>query len=265
MTLREHAWLVTGLAMVATLTGARLVYSANALSFPPTSFAILSPDTGIAIGRSRYRIDSAGGGATLRGENNYFDDSSDVETSRLLSERGALPKLVEFDHTFYKAGGSILMRAHLDFKSGAATCIDNTGGRMITQSAVLRVPDDTWAGASVVLPIQDFLRAGSRASDRPLHVFTCAPGPKIFAITVMLDPGQAVWTAYGAEAIRVEVRPDFGWLNLFAAAFVPKLHAWFDPYDGMAFIGDEAARYYKGPRIVLVKTHPGAPGEKRRN
>ena len=27
-----------------------------------------------------------------------------------------------------------------------------------------------------------------------------------------------------------------------------------DPNDGMAFVGDEATRYYKGPRIMLVKT-----------
>ena len=42
-----------------------------------------------------------------------------------------------------------------------------------------------------------------------------------------------MWTSYGAEAMRVEVRPDFGLLNMIVAAFVPKLHAWFDPNDGM--------------------------------
>ncbi len=89
--------------------------SANALSFPPTNFAILNPDTGAVIGRSRYRIDSAGDGATLRGENGYFDGQTDVEVARLkLSAEGKLPKLVEFDHTFYNADKSILKRSHLD-------------------------------------------------------------------------------------------------------------------------------------------------------
>ena len=100
-----------------------------------------------------------------------------------------------------------------------------------------------------MIPIQDFLRAGDKGASRPLHVFNCAPGPKIFAISVNIDPGNAVWTAYGAEAMRVEVRPDFGWLNFFVAAFVPKLHAWFDPNDGWAFVGDEAAPLLQGPAL----------------
>jgi len=252
--MRELGWTVA-FAILLTVTCTRPAFSANALSFPPTSFAILNPDTGIAIGRSRYRVDLTRDGANLHGENNYFDDQSDVETAHLESGTGGeLPRLVEFDHTFFKSDGSILMRSHLDLKSGAATCIDNSGAQKSAQSAVLSIPDNTWAGASVVLPIQDFLRAGSKDLSRPLHVFNCAPGPKVFAISVRADPGNAVWTAYGAEAMRVEVRPDFGWLNVFAAAFVPKLHAWFDPNDGMAFVGDEATRYYKGPRIMLVKT-----------
>jgi len=253
--MRQLGWTVAAFATVLTVTCARPAFSASALSFPPASFAILKPDTGVAIGRSRYRVDLTRGGAILHGENSYFDDQSDVETAHLASAVGdELPKLVEFDHTFFKADGSILMRSHLDLKSGAAACIDNSGAQESVQSAVLSIPDNTWAGASVVLPIQDFLRAGDRGVSRPLHVFNCAPSPKIFAISVQTDPGNAVWTPYGAEALRVEVRPDFGWLNLFAAAFVPRLHAWFDPNDGMAFVGDEAARYYKGPRIMLVKT-----------
>ena len=121
---------------------------------------------------------------------------------------------------------------------------------------MISIPDDTWAGASVVLPIQAFLRSRNGGASPPMHIFTCAPGPKIFSINVQVDPGNATWAAYGMEALRVEVRPDFGWLNVFASAFVPKLHAWFDPNDGLAFVGDEAARYYKGPRIMLVKTRP---------
>jgi hypothetical protein len=243
------------LAIVATMACARSACSANAFIFPPTSFAILNPDTGVAIGRSRYRVESSGDSATLRGENGYFDGQTDVETAHLrLGAAGELPRLLDFDHTFYKADGSILIRAHLDAKSGAATCIDNTGAQKSEQSQVLSIPADTWAGASIVIPIQDILRTGARGVSRPLHVFSCAPSPKIFSISVQVDPGNAVWTAYGTEAIRVEVRPDFGLLNVIVASFVPKLHAWFDPNDRLEFLGDETARYYKGPRIMIVKT-----------
>ncbi len=254
---RERGWTVAvaASAIIVAMAGASPAFSADALSFPPTRFVILNPDTGIAIGWGRYRIESTGDGATLHGENNYYDDQSDVETAELQPGAGGEPpRLGEFDHTFFNADGSIQRRAHVDLKSGAATCIDNSGAQKSEQAAVLSIPDNTWAGASIVIPIQDLLRAGDKGLARPIHVFNCAPSPKIFAISVKIDPANAVWTAYGGEAIRVEVRPDFGWLNLIVAAFVPKLHAWFDPKDGFAFVGDEATRYYKGPRIMLVKT-----------
>jgi len=252
------------LAIVATMACARPAHSANALVFPPTSFAILNPDTGVAIGRSRYRIDSNGDSATLRGENGYFDSQTDVETAHLrLGAGGELPKLVDFDHTYYRADGSILRRAHLDVASGAATCTDNSGAQKSEQSETLSIPEDTWAGASFAIPIQNILRTGARGMSRPLHAFSCAPGPRIVAIDVRIDPGNAVWAAYGAEAIRVEVVPDFGLLNVIVAPFLPKLYAWFDPNDRLEFVGDEAARYYNGPRIMLVKTRAsdgkGAP------
>jgi hypothetical protein len=80
---------------------------------------------------------------------------------------------------------------------------------------------------------------------------------------VDIDPGNAVWTSYGAEALRVEVKPDFGMFNVLIGAFVPRLHAWFDPSGGWEFVGDEAARYYKGPKIMLVKKSGAAPAVAR--
>ena len=248
--------IVAVLAVFVTMACARPAISAEPLSFPPTSFAILKPDTGVAIGRARYRVEPTRDGGILRGENGYFDGQTDVETAHIeTAADGGKPKLTEFDHTYYNPDKSILKRAHVDLKSGAATCIDNSAGQKSVQSDVLTIPDGTWAGASIVIPIQNFLRAGDKGISRPLHAFSCAPSPKIFAVSVNIDPGNAVWTTYGAEAIRVEVRPDFGVLNLIIAAFVPKLHAWFDPNDRLAFIGDEAARYYKGDPIMLVKKH----------
>jgi hypothetical protein len=247
--------LVAVLAAAVTMTCARFAFSAEVLSFPPTSFEILSPDSGAVIGRARYRVEGTYDGGVLRGENGYFDGQTDLETAHIQLGSAGQPKLTEFDHTFYNADKSILMRSHLDLKSGAATCTDNSAGQNSEHSEVLSIPDDTWAGASIVIPIQNFLRVGDKGVSRPLHAFSCAPTPKIFAISVDIDPGPAVWTTYGAEAMRVQVKPDFGLLNLIIAAFVPRLHAWFDPNDRLAFIGDEAARYYKGPPIMLVKRH----------
>lgn len=256
------SWRVAIVAIALTWAVAPPAFCADALSFSPTSFTILNPDTGVAVGRSQYDVDETADGATLHGVNSFYDDQSDVETSLLDSRAGGEPKLIEFDHTFFNPDGSILVRGHLDTKTGAATCIDNTGGQKRTRATVLSVPDNTWAGASIVIPIQGFLRAGGCGSAHSLNVFSCAPGPKIFAVTVKADPKNAPWTPYGAEALRVEIRPDFGVLNLIVASFVPKLHAWFDPNDGWAFVGDEAARWYKGPHVMLVKT--GAAGAKRR-
>ena len=119
-------WTVAAFVMALTL--ARVwPASANALSFPPTNFAILNPDTGTVIGRSRYRLDSAGDGATLRGENGYFDGQTDVEVARLkLAAQGNLPKLLEFDHTFYNADRSILKRAHLDLEIRRGRLVSTT-------------------------------------------------------------------------------------------------------------------------------------------
>jgi hypothetical protein len=255
-TIRERGSIVAAFAIILTTTCTRSALCAQALNFPPTSFAILNPATGVAMGRARYRIEGTPDGGTLRGENGYFDGQTDVELAHIqLLPGGGQPKLTEFDHTYYNPDKSILKRSHVDLKTGAATCIDNSAGQKSEQSDVLTIPDDTWAGASIVIPIQNFLRAGDKGISRPLHAFSCAPTPKIFSISVDIDPGPAIWTTYGAEAMRVQVKPDFGLLNFVVAAFVPKLHAWFDPNDGLAFIGDEAARYYKGDPIMLVKRH----------
>jgi hypothetical protein len=226
-----------------------------AISFPPTSFAILNPDTGATIGQSRYSVESTVDGGILHGESSFYDGQSDVETGTLVGVGDGLPKLVEFDHTFYAADRSITERSHVDLRSGASVCSQTSGGKTTDAEEVLQYPEDTWAGASIVIPVQHFLRAGEKELPS-LHIFNCAPGPKIFAISLQTDPGTAVWTPYGSEALRVEVRPDFGWINVLIAPFVPKLHAWFDPAKEWAFVGDEAARYYQGTKIMLVKTRP---------
>jgi hypothetical protein len=251
--------IVLAFAAMLFFASARCAPADDSLNFPSTSFTIMNPADSTPLGVSRYSIESHGNRAVLRGENRYYSGLTDVETGNLeLGAGGELPRLVEFDHTFYNADGSIQERAHVDLKSGAGFCIDNQGPQKSEQSEVLSIPADTWAGASVVIPIQRYLRAGEKGVHQ-FHAFNCAPSPKIYAISVESDPGEAIWVPYRELVQRVEVRPDFGWFNLIVAAFVPRLHVWFDPHDGWNFVGDEAARYYKGTPIMLVKTRGGAP------
>src|SRR5690242_17675091 len=128
-----------------------------AISFPPTTFAILNPDTGAVIGESKYSVEGTVEGGILHGESSFYDGQSDVETGRLLGVGDGLPKLVEFDHTFYDASRTITERSHVDFISGNAICTHTSGGKTSDTSDVLKFPDDTWAGASVVIPMQYYL------------------------------------------------------------------------------------------------------------
>jgi hypothetical protein len=229
-----------------------VVYAHNPLDFPATDFTIVDPQSNFATGHGRYSIKTIPGGATLNGTNQYDSGSSDVEIAKIEIDAEGAPHLVEADHTFYKIDGSILQRAHFDVKAGAGTCINNSTETKIEETDQLPVPPDTWAGASVLIPIQRFLREGV-TGDQPLHVFNCAPTPKIFAISVKIDSAAQLWPPYSGSATQVEVRPDFGWVNVLIAPFVPKLHAWFDPGEDWDFVGSESARYYKGPPIMLVK------------
>jgi hypothetical protein len=260
----RHRRLTVALAAMLAIAAAPYAFAGSALDFPATTFTILNPDTGAAIGRAVYRVDGDGERATLHGEDGYFDGQTDVEIAHVdLGAPGRPARLIDFDHTFYNADHSILRRHHLDLKTGAASCVDNSGGEKSEQDKVLDVPDNTWGGASALLPVQEFLRSGDRATSLPLNVFSCANGPRIIAVNVAKDPGIAMWARYGRETMRVEVQPNLGWLNVVVEAFMPKLHAWFDPNDGWALVGDEAARYYKGPPIILVKAgaalHPVKP------
>lgn len=234
-------------------------FALEPISFPPTDFKIIDPISQAPLGTSRYSIVAIENGAVLHGENHYDSGLSDRETGSLVLAQGTrLPLLVEFDHTFFNSDGSIQQRSHVDLGSGIATCIDNAASPPTETTTQLTIPPDTWAGASIAIPVQQFLRSGE-AGPFHLHIFNCAPGPKVFALDIKSDPGPAVWMPYGGEALRVEVRPNLGWYNVIIAPFLPKLHAWFDPLDRWGFLGSEAARYYKGPNIMLVKVRNAAP------
>jgi hypothetical protein len=52
--------------------------------------------------------------------------------------------------------------------------------------------------------------------------------------------------------VRVDIKPDFGWLNFVATLFVPEIRAWFNPTDDWRFVGGKFTRFYKGPEIIMA-------------
>src|SRR5579863_7339190 len=128
LTSRASRKQILAAVVILTMVGSARPALAAAITFPPTDFTILNPDTGATIGQGRYNIESAANGAILHGASHYSDGQSDVETAKLVDRGGSLPKLVEFDHTFYNSDGSIQERAHADLRSGASTCTHTTNG-----------------------------------------------------------------------------------------------------------------------------------------
>jgi hypothetical protein len=225
---------------------------AERFSFPPTDFTIFTPDGKTQLGTSRYTVEPTTEGAVLRGEDYYNDGQSDIEVDRLeVPENPGPPQLIEFRHSFFAAGGAPTMSGYANIRSGLASCTGYSGGIANTITDRLTFPDDTYAGASVLVPIQVFLRSGA-VGPLKLHVFSCTPTPRVIAIEVGLAP-QPKALPYPGNLVEVVITPDFGWWNIVLSAFVPKLEAWFTPDDQFGFVGGELARFYKGPDILMVK------------
>ncbi len=224
------------------------------LSFPSSGFRILNPDTGVVIGQCRYSVERLGTGAILKGENHYLNGDYDIEEAHMVIVPGRpVPRLVNFKHTFYRKDGSIEREGRAELSTGVGWCETTENGKQEIESAKFNFPSDTYAGASILIPIQDYLRRGATTTALHLHVFNCAPNPKLLEIEA--KPGDETrWSGYPGELVRVKVAPDFGIWNLFLRPFIPEMSAWFAPADGWNFVGGNLERYYRGPKITLVKT-----------
>ncbi|HVN29019.1 MAG TPA: hypothetical protein VMT64_11060 [Candidatus Binataceae bacterium] len=238
----------TGL-MLLCLGSAR----ADRVNFPPSDFDILSADSGARIGIARYTVDESGGRITLHGENRYFDGQRDVEEAQLTdAPAGAPPRLLSFRHDFYDAAGAVSIAARVDVETGLGVCGKNVAGKLALDSEEFQFPDDTYAGASVLLPIQQM--ASRRESETlNLHVFNCAPGPKVIAVEVAQESAAHSWSEYPGELEKIDVKPDFGFWTMVIERFIPKLAVWFDPAQGTLLVGARLQRYYRGPKIIMVR------------
>ena len=240
--------------MLAAIAFSSAAHAASLLDLSSLDYVIMSSNGRDTLGHGRYLIDRQKDAIVLRGESRYLTGEYDIEIATLSPGfPGALPTLEKFDHLFYSAGGAVTRESHANLTTALATCVEHGPDGPVVQSQTLDFPSDTWAGASVLIPIQQFLSGGG-AGDLDLHVFNCTSKPSIYAVSVSVASQPSGWPYSAAGAVQVDVRPHFGWFDVFIAPFVPKLHAWFDPGDGWGFEGVAISRYYKGPQILIVRS-----------
>jgi hypothetical protein len=228
------------------------VRASQPFTFPPTDFLILAPDGARTLGYCSFRLIKSPGGAVLRGDSRYLNGETDYESVSLQLPADGLPRPTAYEHFFYNADGSPMLAVRANFQSGQASCSDYRADSQYNETAAMDFPPDTWAGASIAIPIQRYLQLGDQ-STHGLHFFTCTPRPKIFALDVTPDSVRTRWPYYKGDLVRVDVRPYFGAFDILIRAFVPHLQAWFDPITRWDFVGANMTRYYRGPEILMVK------------
>jgi hypothetical protein len=244
-----------GWSVFLLLAGLFLPVSALAADRPfSADFTIYSVDGTQVLGHSRYSLKLEGDNELLKGENHYLDGSYDIEVNKLQSRPDGFPALLEFDHSFYRADGSLQISGRANLRSGDASCIDQDSDKSQKQEKVLSFPDHTYAGASLLIPIQHALRA---RSDGPvtMSAFECAPDPKVITVVADISDRNDRWSFYPGDLARVTAEPDLGWWDLVVAPFLPKVRAWFDPSSRWDYVGGLIHRYLsRGPQVLLVKT-----------
>jgi hypothetical protein len=227
--------------------------------FPPTSFNIYSPDGSQVIGKSHFFVERVGSGVLkLHGENHYLNGQYDVELDTLEINPGEeIPRLTSFSHVFYQADGSRFIAGTADVKTGEGVCVTKERGPERRYTEQFDFPPDTYAGASMLIPIEHALRSGIRTPFR-MHLFDCTPRPKLLLIEATPNVASPGWQYYPGQLIEVQAKPDLGWIDLLAAPFLPTMHAWFDPAEGFSYVGGGINRYfYSTAHVMLVKVKPG--------
>jgi hypothetical protein len=242
---------LTVVALIALWLGAAIAY-AGPFDLPPSDFNIMNADGTQVIGHGHYQVTSDGDEyATAFGEDRFNDGEYDVERDKLeLHDNDQLPRMITFEHTFFNASGTLQRVSKANFQTGLVSCTEYQNGQPMVRSKVLQFPPDTFAGAAIVIPLKDNLLQGKK-NGIILHDFNCIPGPKILKVKTYSQP-PSEWAHFPGEVVRVDVKPEFGWLNFVAALMVPAIHAYFSPSDDWRFVGGKFTRFYKGPEIILA-------------
>ena len=211
------------------------------------------------VGKSHFFVERLGSGELkLHGENHYLNGQYDIELDTLEINPGEeIPRLKSFSHVFYQPGGSRFIVGEADLKTGETACVTEEDGKQSRYTDNLDFPPDTYAGASILIPIEHALRAGVTAPIR-MHFFDCTPKPRVLTIEAAPNRESPGWQYYPGQLIEVQAKPDLGWLDLIAAPFLPTMHAWFNPAEGFSYVGGGINRYfYSKAHVMLVKLKPG--------
>ena len=229
--------------------------SASGFDTGGLQFKILSSDGKATIGYTRFTVLRKDSTEEVTGETRYVDGERDNEDELLYVAAPAYtPRLETYKHSFFNADGTLSMVDTLDAKSGIASCVSYTSGKMKLRKSQLEVPADSFAGASGLMMMVGSLRHGNR--EIKFHAFACAPGPEMFSVAASLPVRAERWPFYSGDLFRLDMRPDLGALNLLIAPFLPTMDAWFSPADNWSYVGGEFDRYFRGPHVLTVRVPP---------
>ncbi len=155
----RRVYILLALTCLASCWAAGSLPAEASSNLNTVNFAIYSQYGGKVVGRSHYGIGHFAGGALVLGDNSYADGEHDVERDTVaFPSPGQMPVLVRFEHSFFSADGSPKFIGWADPKSGKASCMSYTAGRATTLAAALDFPRDTYAGATLLIPLEYSLR-----------------------------------------------------------------------------------------------------------
>jgi hypothetical protein len=252
--------LIATFALLILINWFRLDYAAaqGPFDMSPIDTTIFAPDSTQVIGHGHYNLSYADGLELIHGEDKYLDGEYDQEEQRLKPAPSDVPPfLLSYQHRFFNADGTPQYEESLDSRSGAATCKFYSSDVPDLRESILKVPADTYSGATQLLLLVGRLRQG--ASAITFHSFNCIPNPRIIAVKATPQSGAVEWPMYPGKLAKLEMEPDLGMLNVLIAPFIPKVFAWFDPADSFNYVGGQFDRYYKGRHVLMVRSHDSNP------
>jgi len=223
-----------------------------------TDTTIFAPDSNQVIGHGHYSISHVNGLDVVEGANKYLDGEHDREEQSVRpNESGEPPVLVSYRHRFFNPDGTLQYEELLDPRTGEAACRRYDSAVPDIRETILKVPSDTYAGATQLMLLVGRLRQG--ATNIKFNSFNCLPEPRIVAITATPEKYPVVWPKYPGQLVKMEMKPDLGWLNVLVAPFIPRVYGWFDPANAFNYVGGQFDRFYKGRHVLMVRTHDSNP------